>query len=86
MENEYMPKVQEENKKETQESEEEWDMDALPPTRLEGEVKKHGWSIQFLKQDEENVWFKVYCRDARTYTWYGIKAKCPKKKFLIVGG
>lgn len=56
----------------------------LFPKYLKGEVSKAGWSIQFVKQTEDYVWFKVSCKN-KDRQWFTIKVKCPKKKFRSTG-
>lgn len=45
--------------------------------------EKTGWSVNFMKQDDKYIYFKVYCK-GEDYEWYGIKVKCPKDKFKTI--
>ncbi len=57
-----------------------------PPTTLEGlEIKKTGWSVQLVRQDEKYAYVKISC-SSRARDWYTLKMKIPKNKLKITGG
>jgi hypothetical protein len=72
--------MQEENKKEAKKKEEERSVETSASTTLEGkEIKKTGWSIKMVEQNETQVLVKIACKD-HDFNWYRIKLRIPKDK------
>jgi len=57
-----------------------------PPTTLEGlAVKKTGWEVKMLEQDDSSVIVKIACR-SETREWYSLRARISKKQLKLIGG
>jgi hypothetical protein len=52
----------------------------VPPITLEFKtIRKEGWSIKLLGQNEKEAVVKIYCT-SEEFDWYSMTARIPKSK------
>lgn len=58
----------------------------ISPTHpcLEGEISGTGWEVKMTRQDNDYVYFRVFCKD-EARVWYKLDIRCPKKKLNRIG-
>jgi hypothetical protein len=72
--------MQKEDNKETEEKKVKGSMAPQAQTSMVGKIHKSGWEVNMTRQDNDYVYFQVYCMgDDRD--WYKLNIRCPKEKF-----
>jgi hypothetical protein len=56
-----------------------------PPSTIDGlEISNTGWRIKMVRQDDDKVVVKIYCK-SEARDWYTLTVRLPKDKLKLVG-